>query len=1036
MKILLLTDFHFKSTKSEQVPQNQIVEELIRVAHQNGLQPDYLFFAGDLVFSGDKPEDFDLAKQCLLDPLLRAFKLTDEQLFICPGNHDVAREKVSNSIIKNITSFNTNEELDRFCKNKDLDYKNSQLPLANYREFVQNRLAYQEGENIYTDFYTVHVRQVGERRVGVVCLNTAWRAVGPDDDHNLVVPTDAVQEACALVEKCDVKLLLQHHPSGDLKGYNRRQFEDITHNQFNVSFSGHFHEEVKHVYLTNNNGIVKIEGAAIYAPRDGSQRGFTYVDIHPTEWLAICTSYYYDPQTRMFYQGKQQSMDIPVDAHKSEQNRFRKKLLDKYEQEEDKANDLFLNGRSQTGSESFTRLWTPPVLSNRHADQNKDEVELTQFDVRTLLKHDQVYLLLGKDKCGKTSLLTKLLLDSLDNFSTHDVVPMLVNFKSTHPVLDNWQELPRAMAQYYSINRAAADNLLSSKKVLLLIDNFRTDEDKHLNALSNLLGAYPQLNALVCADETLSSRVREFSFDDRKVQKIYFRSLKSKQIRELAEKVYGAKSEAQLEIVKRIKSIFNTLNIPYNFWNVSLFMYVFKDGSGNISNDVELVDLYIESILERKELVLRKASFGYEDYKVYLANLAKFLYANEAQSYSATYREVIDFTDEYLQKNPRNNIDSKAVWEYLEDRGILKSCGDKRYTFRLNAIFEYFMSVYLKHDETFRKEVIADGRRYLAFANEFEMYAGANRRDESFLQAIYSKTQTVFAILHEEFEGLVLDKQMQAVASEITAQIDKIDLERIQELNQEQRDNIEDGLAAEQMGGFDRTAEVQVKAHLPLDHTQVDSLERALQLLGRVYKNANGIDTNRDLVFGVFDYLVDTMCKFGFKVFQDIKDSEMVTALDKEKAESILKLLTQMLPVLIESRLNDVLGTNNFEQMIINRLQELKTVGKHENQLKVFVLSFLLADINLVKHHARIAECIEYTTIGILKHCLIMKIMHYLHFAVSDVPATHQAHIKKELHSYYVSAKGKFDRPAKSEMGSVLQQINNRNIIISAQDAL
>ncbi len=484
-----------------------------------------------------------------------------------------------------------------------------------------------------------------------------------------------------------------------------------------------------------------------------------------------------------------------------------------------------------------------------------------------------------------------------------------------------------------------------------------------------------------------------------------------------------------------IKSIFNTLNIPYNFWNVSLFMYVFKDGSGNISNDVELVDLYIESILERKELVLRKASFGYEDYKVYLANLAKFLYAHEEQSYSATYREIIDFTDEYLQKNPRNNIDAKAVWDYLEDRGILKSCGNNRYTFRLNAIFEYFMSVYLKHDEGFRREVIADGRRYLAFANEFEMYAGANRRDEAFLQAIYAKTQAVFATLHEEFEGLVLDKQMQAAASEIAAQIDKIDLERIQELNQEERDDLEDGMAAAQTGGFDRTAEVQVKAQLPLDHTQVDSLERALQLLGRVYKNANGIDTNRDLVYGVFDYLVDTMCKFSFKVFQDIKDSEMLTTLDKEKAESILKLLTQLLPVLVESRLSDVLGTSNFEQMILNRLQELKTAPTHENQLKVFVLSFLLADINLVKHHTRIAECIEYTTIGILKHCLIMKIMHYLHFAVSDLPMSHQSHIKKELHAYYMKAKGKFDKPAKNAIGNALQQMNNRNIVLNAQDA-
>ena len=69
IRILHISDFHYKSNHSEDFEEmgSKIANDVLRNLGGNKL--DLIVFSGDLVYSGDKKENFDKAAVALLDPI-------------------------------------------------------------------------------------------------------------------------------------------------------------------------------------------------------------------------------------------------------------------------------------------------------------------------------------------------------------------------------------------------------------------------------------------------------------------------------------------------------------------------------------------------------------------------------------------------------------------------------------------------------------------------------------------------------------------------------------------------------------------------------------------------------------------------------------------------------------------------------------------------------------------------------------------------------------------------------------------------------
>ncbi|MGK9121090.1 metallophosphoesterase [Olivibacter jilunii] len=1030
MNILHLTDFHFSEKANVKFDQKKISNAIVQKLKNQTIVPDFIFFTGDLVYSGSKLSDFSEAHSLLIQPILDEFNIPLANLFYCPGNHDVDRTKVSKAVIKEIDSFVDNQMLERFFKQKSVDLDSFLLSLGNYNSFVSQLFSSEDNVNIRSDLwkdtYTCHIRMYEGKKVGFFCANTSLRAIGDDDSSNLVMCIADLKEGLSFLQDCEFKFFLHHHPLSQLRDFNYYEIENIVHNNFNVSFSGHLHKDKISAEFTHTDGILKIATAASLAGKDGSTVGFSLFMLSLDDYVVYGTNYNFDQTKEFFYEANPIDAQIPISREKQEQNKFRSVLNDLYQLELSEADDLFLNGKSTKHNKRFNDYWTDPVVNDKSAEEVKKDksAQSKNWSFEDVLTSDDNILIIGDDKCGKTSFLRKIQIEALKNFNKFQFIPYYIDYRKVVGTLN----IEREYARYFRVNQNNAKRLLNDRRNVLLVDNFNVGSEESLNWLKDVLRPFNDVKVIISVKQDSLSKYSNISIHDKPLKQLFFHDLKKRQLKELAGKFY-LEDDIRVEVLNRIQQIFNMLAIPFNFWSVSLFMWVFKENTKDIANDVDLVDLYVESILERDRLVKNKSNFGYEKYKQYLAYLAKFLLTKNHNRYQATVTEILQFTEEYLAQNPRNTVTADQVWGYVTSKGILKESVQGNYIFRLNGIFEYFLAYYLKLDQDFRNEIISDNNIYLSFKNELELYAGSNRSDEEFLMKIYDKTKSIFDECYNDLKLSEFDNLLKSLTLDSFDKIIKNSevKELVGDLSQEDLQDLENHSNEVAAAIIAERSEVKVKEINPVNKSDILSLETAIYILGRVFKNADDIK-NSTLINEIFDYLIETTIKWGFKLFDTISHSQ-VDFETQSKAEMFLRLMQQMLPIIVQSRISDMMGANNIEGIVTNKINRLDNKeGKH--QFVLFVLLYMMADIDLAKHVHFLEKGNSLITLPILQYAILMKLMYYYHLKSVDLEPNKRIKIDEKLKAIYTHTGRSFNEKEYTEslISKVFQRLDSERI--------
>ncbi len=986
MKILHISDFHYRNEKRYQNKQESIVDALTKEIKEEKI--DFVIFSGDLVFNGTRKNDFFKAKELLFDSVLKKLNLNYENLFICSGNHDIDREQVSDSIIRYLDKdVNTNIDLNNFIEKKD--YEISCNPILNYTDFIKD--LYPLTKDHIEELFTSHIRVLNNKKIGILAINTAWRAIGNDDRGNLLFPIDKINEGLTNISEAEIKILIYHHPLSNFRDFNEYEVKDILHNNFDIIFRGHIHKNFNEINLTPNDGVIKISSSASLTEDKDAETGFSIINFNFDELEFSVTSKLFDSRNNIFYALPERTYEIPTTEEKKKQNKFRKTLRKRFIGELKSANDLFVSKANIEVGKSFLSICTQPVLKTKSWSELMGDTTIeSDFDWVNLNKPEKDYLILGKDKCGKTTLLKKVQLDLLNNYSSCEIIPYYID-------LNEWKnskrkfDLKQEFHDYFEINKNQVDDILKQENVVLLLDNFHIKSEEIIDNIVIHLYDNPNIKLIACTDESVMHSIDVTKIDGRVLSKLYFHRLRKKHIKQLTKNVYDLPNEKQEEIVEKISSIFNRLSIPFNFWTVSLFLWIFKkDLNSNFQNDVGLINLYIEKLIEKERLVMTRASFGFDKYKRYLAYLAHHLLKNYREStYSISFSHLVNFTEDYINKNPRYNISSRDIIEYIEERGIITKKGDDFYTFRLNGVFEYFIAFYMTFDTKFRDNALKSKELYLSFSNEFELYAGFDRDDEEFLKTIFNRTKQIFEPLYAKYkvDGYTLDKHLVAKLKEVgklRSSIEKISKSLENGLSIDQQDAIEEQILKETGVDTEANSEVKKKTIQEIDDS-VESLERTLFILGRVYKNTDEVNSV-DLVFEIFDYLIESTCLWGFKIIEEVKDFDFLEVgpeMDNKEIEQLLKLISNFIPTLVQTRLYDMIGHRNLEKIILTKIDEF-TKDSKDNQYAIFLLIFLLCDINLIKYKQKIDELIELITIPTIKYSVLLKLNYYMGFKTNE----------------------------------------------------
>jgi predicted MPP superfamily phosphohydrolase len=1017
MNILHITDFHYSSESSKQV---KVVQAIVKTIVENKIKIDLVFFTGDLVQSGSKLETFKAASNVLFRTLIETLKVKQENIIFCPGNHDIDRNTIHNAIKSYVDcEIGNSDLLDAFYKKKDVDvFRDSLKPSHNYNSFLTEFHPI-DASNKTNELYSIHYRNINEKKYGIVSLNSSWlSAVWKDDKGQLLIPPALLGEIKKELNDVEKKIILIHHPLYFLKDYNFYGVESFIHNEFDLLFSGHVHKISSISRHSGSNGIFEHVAKASLSSKENLGCSIIEIDEIEENKIIVKELTYIEDGDSCFL-GSDIIHTVPCGSEKLEIIAFRKKLFDKIIIEKENANNLLLLKEEDEKSD-FLTLYNHPVLK-RDSEGGLESKNAAAISLEEMVTGKENFVILGKDKCGKTSLLKRIQIDCLINYSRNGKIPFYFDAKEYESKLDSNFEIEQFIRNYFGISRAKVKDILASKDFLLLVDNYSSDSAIG-SYLNTLLTEYPDIAFIVCSEYNLSRTVDVFQFSNSIYDKLFFHDLRRKEIIAYTDKRLSANQKRE-EIQEKIIQLCKQLELPLNYWTVSLLLLIHNKSSDSYSKNLfSILEICVDEIFGKKQLAISRSRISFDQLKTICAELAKELFTHhEIDTFSATYSQVLNQIEKTIIENGRISLSSREVIEYLITCGILKRKNDNDYyVFRLNGFFEYFLALQMTKDISFKEEILNDDVKYLAFKNQLEIYSGFKRDDREFLEKVFEKTKLKLDPVFEKYSSnkdvellkkIEEPKVIEDVCREMT--INKA-------LTSHQKAEIED-LSDE----LQINAEVHAMKKLNPDEINSELIERYLSILSRSFRNLDAITGNKESITQIFKYIIDSYCDFGFYVideFADITKTEIskVGEFDYKNSPELelLKFISNFSPIFSQIMLFEGLGHFNLERMIKSEIKVLE-VDPSLNQYKLFMHYFLLLDIDLNGNKELIQRSLYLIKIPILKYIIFVKLNYYLAFKSGS-----NRQLEKELSNLVQKAKLNLDN--KSSISDIHRHIQEK----------
>lgn len=987
MRIIHFSDLHYgrhNDRIERMLP--ELIKELKEINDEKRI--DLIIFSGDLVWTGENEKNFDDAKSNFIDPILTALEISENNFILTQGNHDNKKDDKELPMVgEHIAGFKNNEELDSFVEKEDAQFDLSYAKSENFYQFASS---FYKNDSI-NKLFQIFIRTIDNKKIGIVSFNSSWRAFIGEHSNKLLIPKSIVNKALKQVKDCEIKIAVMHHSLEDLKNFNQFEIEDIIHEKFHILSSGHFHKHKPSILFSTNTGILKLSSMALMSNKDGSENGITLLEFDLNTFDVQIKKHRYVNSDNAFTVTQSYKSHIPIDKEKEREVKVYKQTKQLFDKTLIDANSLVIFNKKERAEKNFLDFYNDPIIKDNSYFQNIEKNHISSNNILLNKLLSENYIIFGKDKTGKTSLLRRIQLELLNNYFIYKEIPIYIEFKSSYSI--SKFDIVDYIRQNYFLNKSDTDTLLSKEKFHFLIDNYNPDSKQQKDFLLSLLKQVKNNTATITSFESQESLTysQNFQLDGSFFKKAFIHPLNRKSIRTQTEKVLHEYDKDEKEkIVSKVLSIFSQLNIPYNYWSLSLFLWIYKKDQGiNINDNIEMIILYVDKLLGREEI----AALGQDDYdlfKKFFANLSCELLTNHSVSnYSITYAELTKFIEDFKISNIRFVTDTKELLDYLLEKGILrKNNYTDRYTFRLNGVMEYFTSVYMHVNPEFVDELLKKENEmvYLEFANELEILSGLERGDDDYLTKVLNKTKDALSFINEKYEGKYDDllKSKMKNANEIAKLFKEIDFKEQVPISLEEQDEMMDNIKPIQT--FQDEVKVKKPQKKEVDYTH-SQLERHLFILSRVFRSMSSIDDER-LMFDSFEFIIDSYINLGFELINEFEFQKEKT--EKEIEKELINLFASFIPLVTQVMISDAILHVNLKRLINKRIEELEK-NKTNNQYKLLLLYLMLLDIDLNRNKSLIEKITKNFDVLPLKNTALLKLYIYLNF---------KSHGNKELEEF------------------------------------
>jgi len=612
MKILHISDLHFNKR------QNPILDKMTEIIREENI--DFCIFSGDL--TDQNKTKLSEAYDFLIGKLKEGGV---NNVYLTCGNHDIIRENISKLFENFIKTNREIDALDRFVsENRANDFVSSTKHLEDFNSLIRNNNMY----SFQHELYAIYNYEFEGKITSIVNLNLAWTAFNSDSYGKLRFPLSIIYDIEKLITKSDYKFLNIHFDLNYLEIGLKTKFSKLVREIFDCIFMGHVHDEDTKTLNYDENGVFISIAPCLKTDNSEYLKGFKIIDIDNENYKVLTRTYLYQKGSFECLNSENQ---IPVDDSKKMQLKILEAIQAKKELEESKAQKMF------NKSKKFNEMFVKPILKKTSFQEiniksNNIKPEKT-IDYAELLNSFD-YIIFGKDKSGKTTLLYKLMIDSLDKYTKTGILPLLIDFKNYYRLGLTKIDLIELIKEQYNFTNAQLDRVIEVVQIKILIDNFVPNMFINNELIKSLQESSQKVSQsiTIMANAGFEAEFKSYELFPN-LNKLFLHDITRKSIRELANINITNESIDKSTVVEKITKMFMQLGINMNFWTVTIFLYVIENTADfKLKNSAELIDLYIERLLDKDTLILTNSKFSFENYKNFLCEIAYRLYKDENNS--------------------------------------------------------------------------------------------------------------------------------------------------------------------------------------------------------------------------------------------------------------------------------------------------------------------------------------------------------------------------------------------------------------------
>jgi len=265
----------------------------------SGTSADFILATGDLAFSG-KAEEYKLAG-AFFDALSNASGVPKERIFCIPGNHDIDRDRQKMCFLGARNHLQSQNQIDLLLSpGEDLEMLLKRQ--ENFRAFQTSYFTGQDRTWTQDGLGYVSCLTIGDVRVSIVAMDSAWLAEGGLSDHGkLLIGERQVINAVDLAAQSEPHIVIgmAHHPFHLLQDFDRRCVQNRIERSCLFFHCGHLHEPESRAAGFNSAGCLTFAAGASFETRQHNN-SYSFVSLDLVQGQRKISTIQYHPASGKF----------------------------------------------------------------------------------------------------------------------------------------------------------------------------------------------------------------------------------------------------------------------------------------------------------------------------------------------------------------------------------------------------------------------------------------------------------------------------------------------------------------------------------------------------------------------------------------------------------------------------------------------------------------------------------------------------------------------------------------------------------------